>query len=232
MLDVWIQDARYAVQLLRRSPLFTLTAALSLAVGIGANAAIFSVANAFLFRPLPGVANAERLVDIGRTQDGRGFDTSSYLNYRDVRERTTTLSDVYALRLEPYPMSLGHGLDTERIFVAAVSGNYFQALGTQASRGRPLTDADDRLTSPAVAVISHELWTRQFGARADTVGSVILLNGTDVAVVGIAPPGFQGTTLLRPISGSRSQHPLDGQLEAQHRCSRIGRPSGWCWVDA
>ncbi len=198
MVDAWRQDVRYALQLLRRSPLFTLTAVLSLAVGIGANAAIFSVANAFLLKPLPGIANADRLVDIGRTQDGHGFDTSSYLNYRDVRERSATLSDVYAMRVEPLPMSLGQGLDTERIFVAAVSGNYFHALGTPAAHGRTLADADDQVGAAAIVVISYELWTRRFGASLDTVGRLVLLNGRDVAVVGIAPPGFQGTTLLRP----------------------------------
>ena len=198
MVDAWRQDVRYALQLLRRSPLFTLTAVLSLAVGIGANAAIFSVANAFLLKPLPGIANADRLVDIGRTQDGHGFDTSSYLNYRDVRERSATLSDVYAMRVEPLPMSLGQGLDTERIFVSAVSGNYFHALGTPAAHGRTLADADDQVGAAAIVVISYELWTRRFGASLDTVGRLVLLNGRDVAVVGIAPPGFQGTTLLRP----------------------------------
>ena len=92
MFQTAIQDARYALRLLRRSPAFTCIAALSLAIGIGANTTIFSVANALLFRPLPGLARADRLVDIGRTQNGHGFDTTGYPNYRDVRERTTLLA--------------------------------------------------------------------------------------------------------------------------------------------
>lgn len=97
MLEVLLQDVRYGVRLLRKSPLFTTTAVMSLAIGIGANTTIFSVASALLFRPLPGLADPARLVDIGRTQGGRGFDTTSYPNYRELRSRITTLEGVYAL---------------------------------------------------------------------------------------------------------------------------------------
>lgn len=98
MLETIWQDVRYGLRLLRRSPLFTATAVLSLAIGIGANTTIFSVGSAVLLRPLPGLGDPGRLVDIGRTQDGRGFDTTSYPNFQDVRERATTLSDVFTSR--------------------------------------------------------------------------------------------------------------------------------------
>src|SRR4030095_629153 len=107
MLDSWLKDAQFALRLLKKSPLFTLTAALSLAVGIGANTAIFSIANALLVRPLPGLAEPNRLVDLGRTNEGHGFDTLSHHYYQAVRARTTTLSGVYATHLDPMPMSLG-----------------------------------------------------------------------------------------------------------------------------
>jgi putative ABC transport system permease protein len=100
MLDTFLQDVRFGLRLLRKSPLFTATAALSLAIGIGANTTIFSIANALLFRPLPGLVAPERLVDLGRTDRGEGFDTVSYPYYRAVRERATTV-DVYAIDLEP-----------------------------------------------------------------------------------------------------------------------------------
>jgi putative ABC transport system permease protein len=210
------QDVRYGFRLLRRSPLFTITAALSLAIGIGANTTIFSVASAMLLRPLPGLAEPDRLVDIGRTQNGQGFDTISYPNYRDVRERVTMLSDVLAYRIEPQPISLGDGQDAERIYGAPVSGNYFRTLGTNAVRGRLFTDEDDRMGGPGVAVISYELWQRHFGGAADTVGRSITFNGHQVAIVGITPPGFQGTTLMRadawlPLSLASIGTPRFGQ---------------------
>src|SRR3954466_2260704 len=144
MFDSILQDVRYAWRLLRRSPLFTLTAALSLAIGIGANTTIFSVASALLLRPLPGVADPGRLVDIGRTQNGKDFDNSSYPNYRDIRARVTTLADVYAIKLESQPMGLGGQDGAERIYGSMVSANYFSVLGTRAQAGRLLVDSDDQ----------------------------------------------------------------------------------------
>ena len=140
MFETTWQDVRYGLRLLRQSPLFTLTAALSLAIGIGANTTIFSVASALLLRPLPGLADSARIVDIGRTQNGDGFDSITYPNYRDIRERATTLSDAYAARLDPVPISLGDGREAERIYGQPVSGNFFRALGTVPARGRLLND--------------------------------------------------------------------------------------------
>jgi putative ABC transport system permease protein len=197
MLETAWQDVRYGLRLLRRSPLFTATAVLSLTIGIGANTTIFSVASAIMLRPLPGLVEPGRLVDIGRTQDGGGrIDTSSYPNYRDVRERATLLQDVYAYRIEPAPISLGDATDAERIYGAPVSGNYFRALGTTPVRGRFFTDADDRLGGAPVAVISYELWQRRFGA-GDVAGRTVLFNSKPVTIVGVTPPGFQGTTMMR-----------------------------------
>jgi hypothetical protein len=107
MLDAWRQDVRYAFRLLRRNPLFALTAAASLAIGIAAATTIFTIGNALLLRPPAGVADPGRVVDIGRSQDGRGFDTSSYPNYLDIRARNTVFSNVHAYNLEPQAMSLG-----------------------------------------------------------------------------------------------------------------------------
>ena len=198
MLETAWQDMRYGLRLLRRSPLFALTAIASLAIGIGANTTIFSIASALLLRPLPGVFEPRRLVDIGRTQDGDGaIDTSSYPNYRDIRERVTLLSDVYAYRIEPQPISLGDATDAERIYGAPVSGNYFRTLGATPARGRFFTDADDRPGGTPVAVISHELWLRRFGGDPAIAGRVVLFNSKPVTILGVTPPGFQGTTLLR-----------------------------------
>jgi len=199
MLHTIWQDVRYGARLLRRSPLFTLTAVLSLAIGIGANTAIFSAASAMLLRPLPGVQQAGRLVDIGRSQDGHGFDNSSYPNFRDVRARVTTLTDVYAARLDPSPMGLGGQDGAERIYGTMVSANYFAVLGTTPAAGRLLVEADDSGApgSHPVTVISYELWQRRFGGDRNVIGQTVTLNGTPFAIVGIAPPGFQGTTVMR-----------------------------------
>lgn len=199
MFETWLLDVRYGVRLLRRSPIFTATAVLSLAIGIGANTTIFSVASALLLRPLPGLSNPERLVDIGRTQEGGGFDTSSYPNYRDLRSRATTLEGIYAMRLDPQPMSLSENAQAERIYGTVVSGNYFEVLGTQPHIGRLLRDEDDRAEGASpVTAISYELWERRFGSDPAIVGRVVTLNGHGFTIVGIAARGFQGTTLVKP----------------------------------
>jgi len=199
MLHTTLQDIRYSLRLLRRSPLFTITAALSLAIGIGANTTIFSIASTLLLRPLPGLTDQSRLVDVGRTQDERGFDNSSYPNFRDYRERQKSLTDVYACRLEPQPMSLATSSDAQRIYGQIVTANYFTILGVRPLRGRVLQDSDDAQDgSHAVVVLSHDLWTRTFGGDPSIVGQTISLNSKPFMVVGVAPAGFQGTTILKP----------------------------------
>jgi putative ABC transport system permease protein len=198
MLQDLRQDVTYALRLLRQSPVFAATAVASLVIGIGANATIFSVANALLIRPLPGLVEPSRLVDIGRTQEGQGFDTSSYPNFKDVRERATMLAYVYAYRVEPQPVSLGGEHEAARIYASIVSGSYFHALGTTPARGRLLNESDDVPNGPHVAVVSYDLWMRRFGGSADIVGQVVVINAHPVTIVGVAPRGFQGTTLLRP----------------------------------
>ena len=115
-----------------------------------------------------------------------------------MRERATLLSDIYAYCFDVQPVSLGDASDAERIFGMPVSGTYFHALGVTPALGRFFTDGDDRLDGPPVTVISYDLWQRRFGGAADTIGRVVRFNSKPVAVIGIAPPGFQGTTLLRP----------------------------------
>jgi putative ABC transport system permease protein len=197
LLETAWQDVLYGLRLLRRSPLFTLTAVASLAIGLGANIAIFSVASALLMRPLPGIADPGRLVDIGRTRQGVGFNTTSYPNYVDLRARTTTLAGVYAWRAEPEPMSLGGRDGAERVYGTRVTGNYFAIVGTRAERGRLFADGDDTPGHNDVTVISDELWRRRFGADESTLGSTITVTGRPYVVVGVAPRGFQGTTILK-----------------------------------
>ena len=123
MLDRLARQFRDAVRVLARSPLYAVTATLSLAIGLGANTTIFTIANALLFKPPPGVVDPSRLVDVGRSQDGQGFDNSSYPNYLDIRSRNTVFDGMYAQRFGAEPMSLGGTDGAERIFGTVVSAN-------------------------------------------------------------------------------------------------------------
>jgi predicted permease len=197
MFDSWLQDLRYAVRLLRRNPLFALTAVLSLAIGIGANTTIFTIANALLFKPPLGVADASRLVDVGRSQDGQGFDNDSYSNYLDIRARNTVFSGMYAYRLGPEPLSLSGKDGAERIYGEMVSTNYFNVLGTPPHIGRLFTSDDsEQPGATPLAVLSHRFWMRRFNSDPAIVGQTLVLNGRPFTVIGVTPEGFHGTTVL------------------------------------
>lgn len=198
--DVLLRDVRYAGRLLRRNPLFTLTASLSLAIGIGANTTIFTVANALLFRPPVGVAAPDRIVDIGRSQNGSGFDNNSYPNFVDVRRRATTLEDVYAYRLGAEPMSLAGVGDTagaERVFGSIVTANYFAVLGVRPAVGRLFGagDSDEPGANPLL-VLSHRFWTRRFMNDPSALGRTLQINGHPFTVAGVAPEGFVAAQTL------------------------------------
>jgi predicted permease len=197
MLDSWLHDVRYAIRLLRRNPVFTLTAVVSLAIGIGANTTIFTIANALLFKSPPGVADASRLVDVGRSQDGQGFDNSSYPNYLDIRARNTVFDGLYAQRLGSEPMSLGGRDGAERIYGSLVSSNYFSVLGTRAAVGRFFSpdDGEEPGAAPLV-VLNYAFWQRRFAGDPSVAGRAITLNGRPFTVVGVAAEGFHGTTVL------------------------------------
>src|SRR5512135_1232828 len=126
MPQTFMQDLRVAGRLLRKSPVFTLTAALSLAIGLGSTTAIFSLVDALLFKSRPGIADPSTLVDVGRTGHGRGgFDTSSYPNFVDLRDRTTLLSGLAAYRVEPIAMSVRDRGEPQPLYVSMVSESFF-----------------------------------------------------------------------------------------------------------
>ena len=197
MLGGLWQDVRYAVRLLRRNPLFALTATVSLAIGIGANTTIFTIANALLFKPPAGVVDPDRLVDVGRSQNGEGFDNSSYPNYLDIRSRNTVFTDIYAVRFGSEPMSLGGRDGAERIYGELVTTNYFAVLGTRPAVGRVFSRDDSTAPGGApLVVLSHQFWRRRFNGDAGIVGQTLALNGRPFSVIGVAPEGFHGTTIL------------------------------------
>src|SRR5262245_11232841 len=201
-LDTLLQDVRYAARLLVRSPLFALTAALSLAIGIGATTTIFTVVNGLLLRSAVGVTGPDRLVDIVRLkrQGGPSIDPISYPDYLEVRQRATTLDGVYGYQLELQPASLRPG-DTgaERVYANVVTMNYFQVLGVPAGVGRTFgaSDREEAGASP-IAVLSHRLWVRRFDSDPAVVGRTVSLNGYPVTIVGVAREGFLGMTVVAP----------------------------------
>jgi putative ABC transport system permease protein len=196
----WVDDLRwdlaYAARLLRRNPVFASTAALSLAVGIGANTTIFTVAHALLFQPPAGVVRPDRLVDIGRTvRRGNAFNPASYPDYVDLRARATLLDGVYATSVFPIGTSLAiDASGAERVFASRVSLNYFEILGVVPAAGRLFGrgDSEQPGASPIV-VLSHPFWMRRCNGDPAAVGRAVRVDGEPFTIVGVAPEGFQGT---------------------------------------
>src|SRR5262249_11413561 len=197
VLESWLQDVRYAARLLRRNPLFALTATLSLAIGIGANTTTFTIANALLFKPPPGVVEPDRLVDVGRSQNGQGFDNGSYPNYLDIRARNTVFTGMFAYRFGAEPMSLGGRDGAERIYGDMVTTNYFHVLGARPLIGRLFAPDDgEEAGGTPITVMSYQFWMRRFNGDPAVVGQTLQLNGRPFTVIGVAPQEFHGTTML------------------------------------
>ena len=189
-------DLRHSVRLLGRSPIFTLTSIISLALGIGAAATIFSLTDALLFEPTVGVRNASELIDIGRANEGSGFDNMSHPAYKYLREHSQTV-DVAAVDFGGGPMSLGTNGTSERVIGTQVSGNYFRVLGTQAALGRFFRDDEDQIPGERpVVVLSHAMWTKRFNSDPAILDKPLRLNNREFAVVGVAEPGFQGSSMI------------------------------------
>ena len=199
MFDTSRQDLRYAARALGKSPLFTLTALLSLAIGIGATTAIVTVANTLLLRPPPGIGDPERVVHIGRTQDGSGFDNFSYPNFVDYRTQTSTLTGIAAMQMEPRSLSLAGPDGGEAVKGSVVSGNFFEVLQAKPALGRFFSPDEDRAPGASpVVVLSHRFWRERFARDPGVIGRTIVLNGSPFTVVGVAEQGFQGPIVLVP----------------------------------
>jgi predicted permease len=187
-----LQDLRYGLRTLTRVPGFTLTAIGVLALGIGVNAAVFSLANAFFLRPLP-VSDPATFV---RVYSNR-FSNTQLSTYLQLRDRTSTLSGLAGFQLTSFGLRIDG--DVEHVFGEIASGEYFQVLGLAPALGRLLSSSDDQPAAPPAAVLSHAFWTRRFGASPDAVGRTIALNGQSFMIVGVAPKGFTG--VLAPLVG-------------------------------
>ena len=192
-----LSDFRHAVRVLRKAPLFSLTSILSLAIGIAASTAIFSLADAMVFRPRVGITEPERVVDIGRGMRGQGFDNFGYPLFAALRERSTFFERMSAISFQPYAMSWSTGSSTELVYATLVSGTYFDVLGTRPAAGRFFLPEEDRAPGVApVIVLSHAFWTEHFKGDPAAVGTTITLSGRPYAIVGVAEPGFTGTSII------------------------------------
>ncbi len=189
VLETLVQDLRYALRMLRRNPGFTSVAVLSLALGIGANALVFSVINALLLRPLP-VENPDQLVFL----ENKSFNSQSFPNYRDLRDRNKTFSGMVGYRLAPMELESANG--ATRIWGLLATGNYFDVLGVHPAIGRFFHQADDlHPRESPYAVLSYNSWRGRFGGDPAIVGKTVRINRLPYTVLGVAPPDFHGTEL-------------------------------------
>ena len=195
-IETLFRDLRYGVRMLLKSKVFTTVAVLSLALGIGANTAIFSLINAVLMKRLP-VQDPKQLVLLTIADRGSSGASFSYPLYEQFRDRTHSLSGIVASggigRLRMDLNESGAGGQIEFVQAENVSGNFFSVLGVNTIRGRALTAEDDRAGNPhSVAVISYGFWQRRFGLDPAVVGRNIILKDVPFTIIGVAPPGFSG----------------------------------------
>jgi predicted permease len=186
------QDVRYGVRTLARAPGFTAIALVVLSLGIGANATIFSLANAFFLRPLP-VSDPGSVVRVCSNR----YSTTRQRSYLEYRDRNSTLSGLAAFQMKSFGLLIDR--ETEHVFGEIVSGEYFSTVGIAPARGRLLLPGDDRAGASPVVVLSYAFWTRRFGAAPDAIGRTIRINDQPFQVIGVAAQDFSG--LMTPLRG-------------------------------
>jgi macrolide transport system ATP-binding/permease protein len=216
-------DLRYSLRMLTKNPGVTAAAVLSLALGIGANATIFTWVKSVLLNPLPGIPEADRLfVLAGKSRNGDDR-SLSYPNFRDIRAQATTFEPILQ---DDVLLAVSDGQEADRAFAILVSGNYFDVLGTRPMLGRAFVKAEDQTPGGApVLVLSYAYWQRRFGGQASVVGRSVKVNDRPYTIVGVMPADFLGTTLglapdaWVPMMQQPELQPVGDRLEA--------RGSGW-----
>ena len=189
LFEDFVRDIRYGLRALRRTPAFTAVAALTLALGIGANTAIFSVVNTVLLKPLP-YPDADRLVFVWErnTAIGKDRDVAAPPNYLDWKSRNDVFEHLGAYRYGSFSLT-GSG-EPESLTAVTVSSSLFRTLGVDAAIGRTFTD-DEESKRERVVVLTHQLWQRRFGGNPAIVGSAITLTNARYTVIGVMPPTFK-----------------------------------------
>lgn len=227
-----LRDFRFSIRMLVKSPVFTVAAVLTLALGIGLNAATFSAVRSILLRPLQGVEAPDELVQIYRTWPGLEYGSVSIPHYQDLRDRT---GDVFE-NMAAYtfvPLSLSTNDRSERLMGMLVSANFFQTYGVRPALGRAFIPGEEDVGPGAhpVAVLGHGFWQARFGGDLSVVGRTITLNGHTFEVVGVAPADFRGPVTFAsipiyvPIMMQAEIQPGANRLEARNSNSMtaVGR---------
>jgi len=191
MQTLW-QDLRYGVRVLKKNPGFTLVAVLTLAMAIGANAVVFSVLNALILHPLH-VPQAESLYGIQHGNEASSY--QSYPDYLDLRDRNGSFDDLAAY--DAAQVGLDTGVNTTRVWIVLVSGNYFDVLRLQPYLGRFFHASDEHGPNSApYIVLSYDYWHTHFQDDRGVVGRVAQVNKHPYTIIGVAPPGFSGTLVF------------------------------------
>ena len=203
-LEDLARDIRFGVRALRKSPVFTAAVVLTLALGIGANAAIFTLVDAVMLKSLP-VGNPKQLYRLGDnnnccvmsgTQNGGSFVLYSYPLYENLRDHTPEFSELAAFEPWTSDLSIRHGASAAEPYKGEfVSANYFNTFGVRAFAGRLLAPPDDSASAPCVAVMNYHTWQQRFGLDPSVIGSTLNINGVPCAIAGATPLGFYGDTL-------------------------------------
>jgi predicted permease len=193
-IESFVRDLQYSARLLGRAPGFAVVAIITLAIGIGASTAVFTLLNRAMFQPLP-VREPGRLVALNNSAPNRMMPTFSYLTYLDLRDRHTVFDGVVGYRFAP--ISVSHDGVNERLWSYIVTGNYFDLLGVRAARGRTIGPSDDvgRGAHP-VTVVSYRFWQQRLGGAPDALNRTVLVNGRRYTIIGVAPQEFFGTEVV------------------------------------
>jgi putative ABC transport system permease protein len=223
-LEELSRDVRYAARSLLRTPAFTAAAVLTLALGIGANTAIFSAVNAVLLRPLP-FPDADRLVVVWTVNEQEGIDRdiSSFPVFADLRDQSRTLAGLAAYSRAA--AAITEGAEPEQVSGANVTSDFFQVLGTPAALGRVIGPTDTEAGQHQVVVLSHDTWARHFGGDVSVIGRTARIGGIPREVIGVMPPGFgypDGAGFWMPLARTDA---LAGLMDARgaYWLSIIGR---------
>ncbi|HJQ25164.1 MAG TPA: ABC transporter permease [Blastocatellia bacterium] len=219
-METLLQDLRYGLRMLVKNPGFSVIAIIALALGIGANTAIFSVVNTVLLRPLP-FAEPERLVNVWETRPERGVKqmTASYPNFADWRDQNDVFERIAAYDGQPFTMT---GDDNPvRLVGAVVSADLFPLLGVQAKLGRTFNRDDDKAGAPLTIILSDRLWRQRFNADPNIIGTALTLNSKNYTVVGVMPADFQFPLQNDPVdlweTFASQLTPVDGGTIADER---------------